>query len=187
MAEMPDVIGGETITSEWGNDIRDRTIQRYATVAARTAAHPTPVEGDLSYLQDSNTVDVYNGAAWVPFLATAEVDGSAEVPAALSVSATVVDAVTVNLAIPAGWASWKCEAYATFNYSGGATVTVKIRVDGTDQQPQAFAGNNESGAIGGRRTGMTTTGTRAVSLRASGTAPAFISSMYLYARAVRTA
>ena len=79
MAEIPNVVGGEIITDEWGNDIRDRTVQRYATVAARTAAHPSPIEGDLSYLQDSNTVDVYNGTAWVPVDSSSEVDGSIEV------------------------------------------------------------------------------------------------------------
>lgn len=65
MSEMPDVATLTTISSDWGNDIRDRTIQRYSSVANRTSEHASPAEGDLSYLEDSNTVWVYNGTAWV--------------------------------------------------------------------------------------------------------------------------
>ena len=62
--EMPDVIGGETITEEWGNDIRDRTLQRYANAADRTTLIPTPTDGDLSFLDDTGRVYVYNAGTW---------------------------------------------------------------------------------------------------------------------------
>lgn len=64
MPEMPDVIGGETITVEWGNDIRDRTVQRYADAEARDTEHATPAAGDLSYLEDTGDVDVYHSGGW---------------------------------------------------------------------------------------------------------------------------
>lgn len=36
----------------------------YADSAARTTAIPSPTEADLSYLQDTNKVEVYDGSAW---------------------------------------------------------------------------------------------------------------------------
>ena len=36
----------------------------YADAAARTTAIPSPTEADLSYLQDTNSVEVYDGSAW---------------------------------------------------------------------------------------------------------------------------
>ena len=65
MAEIDDVQIGETIAVEWGNAIRDRTIQRYANAAERETLHPTLAEGDLSYLEDTNSIEVYDGFTWV--------------------------------------------------------------------------------------------------------------------------
>lgn len=63
--EISDVVSGETIEATWGNSIRDRTIQRYATTVERTNKNPTPTEGDLAYMEDTNVIEVYDGAAWV--------------------------------------------------------------------------------------------------------------------------
>lgn len=64
MAEMTDVVLSETIEVEWGNDIRDRTVQRYADVTERTAEIAAPVDGDLSFLEDTGDVDFYFSGAW---------------------------------------------------------------------------------------------------------------------------
>jgi len=42
------------------------TLASYADSAARTSAIPSPTEADLSYLQDTNSVEVYDGSAWAP-------------------------------------------------------------------------------------------------------------------------
>ena len=49
MSEIPDVAGGETITSAFTNNVKNRTVMRYANEAARDASIPVPVEGDLAY------------------------------------------------------------------------------------------------------------------------------------------
>ena len=37
----------------------------YADLSARTAANPSPSEGDVSWQEDTNRFDIYNGSAWV--------------------------------------------------------------------------------------------------------------------------
>ena len=73
MPEINDVQIGETIAVEWGNAIRDRTIQRYDDAAERDELHPDPTAGDLAYLRDSGDVLVYHSGTWQPFLPTGAV------------------------------------------------------------------------------------------------------------------
>lgn len=69
MPEMPDVVTGEPAASEWGNKIRSRTVQRYATIADRTAQNPTPAPGELAYMDAEGSepirIGMFNGASWV--------------------------------------------------------------------------------------------------------------------------
>jgi len=46
------------------------TLASYADSAARTSAIPSPTEADLSYLQDTNSVEVYDGSAWASIAPT---------------------------------------------------------------------------------------------------------------------
>ena len=196
MAELSDIVTLTTISSTRANEWQDRLVQRYSSVANRTTEHPTPSEGDLSYLEDANALDVYTGAAWVPVFLTNEVDGSVEVGTSTQLTTTPTAYATVNLTIPTGWATWKCEAHATFSVNQNTDangVTYRIRIDGTDQQALVLAQSvgvtaiGFAGSVGGRRTGMTTTGSRVISLMASvATGTTFINDIYLYARAVRT-
>jgi hypothetical protein len=39
-------------------------IVAYADLSARTAANPSPSEGDVSWQEDTNRFDIYNGTAW---------------------------------------------------------------------------------------------------------------------------
>jgi microcystin-dependent protein len=68
MAELADVVPTNSIDASWGNDVRDRTLQRYASAAGRTADHATPAAGDLSYLADTGALAVYHASDWRPFL-----------------------------------------------------------------------------------------------------------------------
>ena len=127
----------------------------------------------------------------IEFLA-GEVDGSSSV-STQALTGSFTNIVTVTLAIPATWGSWKCYADASFTtrpVAGFETVEIKIRIDGTDaSETQTMAVNNRaSGAINGRRTGMTTTGDRAINLQARDLAVAdgaVMNSAFVYARAVR--
>ncbi len=70
MPEIPDVLPGETITTAWGNQTRDRTVQRYTNAADRNASNPVPVAGLFAWLDNEGVVTVYDGAAWrqLPYL-----------------------------------------------------------------------------------------------------------------------
>jgi hypothetical protein len=44
--------------------LMDQSVMTFATSAARTTAIPTPAEGMVTYLEDSNSLQVWDGTAW---------------------------------------------------------------------------------------------------------------------------
>ena len=62
MPELPDQVAGELIEASWGNDIRDRTVQRYTTDAERDSLNPTPAEGELAYIESTGAFQVYTSS-----------------------------------------------------------------------------------------------------------------------------
>jgi len=58
------------VESTWGNAIRDRVVNNYASAAARDAAIPTPVIGQscVCIISDTPTFIIYQGATtgWTP-------------------------------------------------------------------------------------------------------------------------
>ena len=65
MSELSDVIGGNTITATFTNEVKERSVMRYADAAARDTSIPAPVAGSLAWLQDVDQITVYDGAVWV--------------------------------------------------------------------------------------------------------------------------
>lgn len=50
-----------------GSGMENRLVQRYLSVADRTARNPAPNEGELSYLLDTEIYETFNGSgAWIP-------------------------------------------------------------------------------------------------------------------------
>lgn len=57
----------ETLSSADVQDyLQDQVVLRFASAAARQGVLPNPTEGMVSTLDDTETVERYNGAAWVP-------------------------------------------------------------------------------------------------------------------------
>lgn len=70
---------GSVLTAAQVNTyLMDQAVMRFADEAARTAAfggtgEPTLAEGMMSYLMDSNSVQVYDGTQWVAIAGGADV------------------------------------------------------------------------------------------------------------------
>ena len=60
------VAGTLATASDVNTYLMDQSVMTFASDAARTTALPTPSEGMVTYLNDTNTFAVYNGSAWVP-------------------------------------------------------------------------------------------------------------------------
>ena len=58
------ITGGATPAS----GLENRLVQRYVSAVDRGTRNPSPNEGELSYLSDTNVYESYSGSAWVPLL-----------------------------------------------------------------------------------------------------------------------
>jgi hypothetical protein len=57
---------GEVLAAADVNGIMDQTVMVFANSAGRTSQIPVPTEGMVTYLQDTNALEFYNGAAFAP-------------------------------------------------------------------------------------------------------------------------
>ena len=91
MSELADVIGGNTITASFTNEVKERSLMRYADAAARDVSIPAPIVGSLAYLLDVDKITVYvslggpapQEAIWLELL---DEDSSSSSTIALSVA-----------------------------------------------------------------------------------------------------
>jgi hypothetical protein len=54
--------------TNYNTGVENRLVQRYLSIADRTARNAAPFEGELSYLIDLNRYEWYTGAAWTNLL-----------------------------------------------------------------------------------------------------------------------
>jgi hypothetical protein len=60
-------VAGEILTAANVNtNLMDQAVMSFAGTAARGSAIPSPSEGMVSYLADSDSLSVYNGSSWIP-------------------------------------------------------------------------------------------------------------------------
>jgi len=57
-------VNGSAVTTSHDYLIDKQSVVPYDDASARTTAVPSPIEGQMSYLKDTNSVEVYNGSAW---------------------------------------------------------------------------------------------------------------------------
>ena len=66
MPELDVPVPGEQIeVGPFGSPVVYRVVSRYASVAARDAAAPTPGNGEPCYVQDIDEFQIYDGSTWV--------------------------------------------------------------------------------------------------------------------------
>ena len=69
-------IAGEVLTAAQVNDfLMDQSVMRFSGSAARAASIAAPSEGMVTYLDDANVLEYYDGSAWIPVVPQAEIDG----------------------------------------------------------------------------------------------------------------
>lgn len=81
--------GSPLPASDLNTYLMDQSVMTFADSAARSAAITSPTEGMITYLNDTNKVEVYTGAAWVDIN-----DNSAAIPK--SVVTTTGDLIVAN-------------------------------------------------------------------------------------------
>lgn len=58
---------GDVLTAADTNGYLMQGVWTFANAAARTAAVTSPQEGNVSFLKDTNSLEIYDGAAWVAY------------------------------------------------------------------------------------------------------------------------
>jgi hypothetical protein len=54
--------------TNYNTGVEGRLVQRYLSIADRTARNPVPFEGELSYLADLNRYETYTGTSWITLI-----------------------------------------------------------------------------------------------------------------------
>ena len=76
-------------------------VRVFADAAARTSAIPTPLEGMVSYLEDSNNISLYNGSSWVPLPVGSGGTGATTLTSGGYLKGAGTSAITSQSGIPA--------------------------------------------------------------------------------------
>lgn len=129
-----------TDMAELATDAERRSIQIYSSAAARTAAFTaagiSPTEGMMSYLQDVNRLEQYDGTNWIPrrLSGTQSVSfttlNTFTVAVSFGVTFTSTPRVYTNITSSAGAVSrWMSRAYGVT--TTGFTLWVQYASDGT--------------------------------------------------------
>lgn len=161
---------GEVLTaSNVMNYLMDQSVMNFAGTAARGSAIGTAVsEGMVSYLADTNDVEVYDGAAWSPLAFESYVDAkpvSGLVPAIPptvnysggtatannlgTISFTSVTSISVNGAFSSNYEDYLL--IYEMNSSTSSQALIRLRKDGTDASTSAYEATRifQTNATGG--------------------------------------
>ena len=100
-------LAGETLDEDAINDYLMQGVLVFAGTAARGSAITAPVEGQFSFLADSDSVEFYDGSAWVPF--------------ASGVGAAVVSGTTGSPTV--GTVTSGGDTFDVYSFTGDGSIT----------------------------------------------------------------
>jgi hypothetical protein len=141
MAKTVDVAAGQKVASTWGNEVRDRTCQVFATAAERDAQWVTPPNGALCVCLDSGAVMTRRGGRWeiaaVPSTVNTGNAGAGSnfnntwsvavaLPVAFRAAGKYLVGVSLDCSMNAGWGSAACRVRDT-----AATNVAQLMSGGT--------------------------------------------------------
>ena len=90
---------GEILTAAEMNDLADATVMVFDDSAARGSAIPTPSEGMVTYLKDTNQVQAYDGSAFAPLGTILQVVSTAKTDTFSTTSTSFVDVTGLTATI----------------------------------------------------------------------------------------
>jgi hypothetical protein len=125
---------GEILTAASMNDLSDATVMVFDSSAARGSAIPTPSEGMVTYLKDTNQVQAFDGAVFAPIGTILQVvqdvktdtftTTSTSFTAVTGLSATITPSSTSSKILVMAQVSHALangNGYGHFKFSGGNT------------------------------------------------------------------
>jgi hypothetical protein len=138
---------GEILTAASMNDLSDATVMVFDDSAARGSAIPSPVEGMVTYLKDTNQVQAYNGAAFAPLGTILQVVSTTKTDAFSTTSATFTDVTGLSATITPSSATSKIlvvsQVTAGVNSSSGdGAIHARMLRDSTVVNVGDAAGSN---------------------------------------------
>jgi hypothetical protein len=136
--------------------LMDQSVMSFAGSAARESAIPSPVEGMVSYLEDSDVLSIYDGSAWKVSLATTggilQVVSTAKTDTFTTTSATYTAVTGLSATITPKFTSSKILILAQIAYGLGFNNTIggfKVTRGGTDIYRGDASGSRLQAVFGG--------------------------------------
>lgn len=135
----------EVTSSDVNGYLADQVVMRFADSATRTAGfggagEPTLAEGMVSYLDDANRVDYYNGSAWKPVSQILQVVQTVKTDTFSTASTTFTDVTGLTASITPSATSSKILLIAQITVGGGSGAG--------DRAIFRFNGGNSSTYVG---------------------------------------
>ena len=146
-------VAGEILTAaDVNTNLMDQAVMVFDDDAARTTAIPTPSEGMVTYLKDTNLVEAYTGAAFTPVGTILQVVSTAKTDTFSTSSGTFVDVTGMTATITPSSDTSKVLVIANFFGSNSANHFSfwNLRRDSTNiAQPTGGTDNATVSAYGG--------------------------------------
>lgn len=139
----------EVTSSDVNGYLADQVVMRFGGTASRDAGfggsgEPTLAEGMVTYLDDANRLDFYDGAAWKPVSKVLQVVSTIKNDTASTSSQSWQDITGMSVSITPSSASSKIlvlASYQTGSSNSNTNVSVRLVRDSTPISVGAAAGN----------------------------------------------
>jgi hypothetical protein len=110
--------------SEINDNLMNQSVMVFSNSTARAAALTAPIEGMLTWLEDVNRYENYNGSNWVAL-------GNSGLVLVATATPTAVSSVSINDCFTSTYQNYRVVITQTA-ISGSADFTLRLRAGGTD-------------------------------------------------------
>ena len=148
-------VAGEILTAaDVNTNLMDQAVMVFDDDTARGSAIPSPSEGMVTYLKDTNQVQAYDGSAFTPIGSILQVVSTTKVDAFSTTSATLTDVTGLSVSITPFSSSSKIFITATL-VTGHSVVNTQYEMDiarGGTPVSASTAGSSSNAMSGDRLT-----------------------------------